>query len=52
MDTVSSIDVVATVTELFDVITMGDGRLLNAGDVTFGIDEFNCDVLILIAEVG
>lgn len=43
---------VATVTELFDVITAGDGRVLNAGDVKFGVDEFNCDVLIIIAEVG
>ena len=43
---------VATVTDLFDVITVGDGKVLNAGDVTFGVDEFNCDALIVIAEVG
>ena len=43
---------VTTVTELFDVITVGDGRVLNAGNVTFDVDEFNCDVLTVIAEVG
>ena len=39
---------VATVTELFDVITVGDGRVL----ITFDGDECNCDVLTVIAEVG
>jgi len=40
------------VTELFDALTVGVGIVVNVGDVTFGADEFNCDVLLDITEVG
>lgn len=42
-DIVTNTDVVAMVTELFDVIIVGVGCLVNVGNVTFGDDEFNCD---------
>lgn len=41
-DIVTNTDVVAMVTELFDVIIVGVGCLVNVGNVTFGDDEFNC----------
>jgi len=36
---VTSTDVVAMVTELFDVMNVRVGSVVNAGNVTFGVDE-------------
>lgn len=41
----------ATVTKLLAIVTAAVGCLVNVGDVTFGVDEFNFDVLI-VTEVG
>lgn len=41
----------ATVTKLLAIVTVAVGCLVNVGDVTSGVDEFNFDVLI-VTEVG
>jgi len=48
----TSTDVAAMVTELFDVMTVRVGSIVNAGNVTFGVDEKNFEELITVTEVG
>ena len=51
MEAVTGAEVMAIVTELLDKFIVGVGCLVNVGNVTFSIDEFNCDELITVTEV-
>lgn len=52
METVTGTEVLAIVTELLDKFIVRVGCLLvNIGNVTFSVDEFNCDELITVTEV-